>query len=357
MAVESLGVSSLDPRLHKLAADPTVFAHQIDALRERTLVLRLSRQDFAATSFLDDRILSSERQPGWLPNQVLSAAAALVPDPRPLHFIFHAGHVGSTLLTRLCEEWSGVLALREPLALRNLAELDDQRGRTDALLAPEALDELLATHVALWRRGFPDTRAVIVKATSSAARLAPALLDFAPQAAAVYLHLDADTYLTTLLAGENSWLDLRGHGPERMRRLATFVNVPLPALHSMQLGELAALTWLVERMTQEKLMTHARERILSVCFDDLLRDLPATLARVAAHFRIDVPSDVLASAANSPVLQRYSKAPEHQYSPEQRLAILQQARRDHGAAIRSGREWLDQMARADGRVAELLAAR
>jgi hypothetical protein len=53
-----------------------------------------------------------------------------------------------------------------------------------------------------------------VKATSSAARLAPAILS-RNGTRAIYLNQRAESAIATLLAGQNSPLDLRGHGPGR----------------------------------------------------------------------------------------------------------------------------------------------
>ena len=71
----------------------------------------------------------------------------------------------------------------------------------------------------LWSRGYPATRSVVVKATSSASRLAPVVLRRFVKTRAVYLHLRAEPALATLLAGSNSAIDLRGHGAERLKRL------------------------------------------------------------------------------------------------------------------------------------------
>ncbi len=64
----------------------------------------------------------------------------------------------------------------------------------------------------LWSRGYEATRAVVVKATSSAGRLAPRLLGRSPASRAVYLNLAAEPYLATLLGGANS-----ADGPARPR--------------------------------------------------------------------------------------------------------------------------------------------
>ena len=144
--------------------------------------------------------------------------------PRPLHFIFHTGHVGSTLVSRLLDETGQVLSLREPLPLRTLAEAHDVLHAPESLLGPQQFDGLLDTLLRLWRRGYAATRAVVIKATSSAARLAPVLLERSAASRAIYLNLRAEPALATLLAGANSLIDLRGHGAERLKRLTGVIG-------------------------------------------------------------------------------------------------------------------------------------
>jgi len=80
----------------------------------------------------------------WMPAASVARAMSGPRDLRRLHFIFHAGHVGSTLLSRLLDEAEGVLSLREPLPLRTIAE-NFSEPRLDLLLR-------------LWERGFANTK-------------------------------------------------------------------------------------------------------------------------------------------------------------------------------------------------------
>ena len=64
-------------------------------------------------------------------------------DERAVHFIFHTGHVGSTLVSRLLDETGDVLSLREPLPLRTLADA------MDVLTLPESLAERRAVQPAI----------------------------------------------------------------------------------------------------------------------------------------------------------------------------------------------------------------
>jgi hypothetical protein len=128
---------------------------------------------------------------------------------------------------------------------------------------------------------------------------------------AVYLNLRAEPYLATLLAGENSLADLRGHGQERYRRLLATGARPPTHLHAMSPGELAALGWLAESLTRHEMATLFPNRVLLLDFDALLADVPGQLGAVASHFGIGCERRQLEAAAASDTLRRYSKAPEY----------------------------------------------
>jgi len=330
-----------------------MLAQKLDFLQARVLFIRMSREDYAAASFLDDRILTAQTQGGWIPHA--QVAPRLANAPRlPLHYIFHAGHTGSTLVSRLLDETGLVHPLREPQTLRQLAEAGDTAGQPDSLLSEPDFDAWLNTQIALWRRGFPGAAAVILKATSSAARLGGLLMDASPESRAIHLNLAPEPYLATLLAGPNSPIDLRGMGGERIRRLTEFLGEAPGALHGLSLGELAAMTWLTERLTQARLSAAQRGRVRAFDFDALLADIPGCLSAIAAHFGLAVAPDYAARVAASPALARYSKAPTEAYSPALRAQILSQARTAHANEIRAGLAWLERLGGAHREVAAIL---
>ncbi len=302
-----------------------LYPFKLDLARSRVLRIEMDEAAFRAASFLDDRIVTPSTRGGWVSLADFEAVAP--PGPaRPLHFIFHTGHVGSTLVSRLLDITGPVLPLREPLPLRTLA----------AATGDPRFQALLALFIRHWRSGPGTTRTVIVKATSSVARIAPALLDAAADARAIYLNVRAEPYLATLLAGENSWMDLRGHAAERLQRLAAHVGAALPVPESLSPGELVAASWRAETTTQRTVLGRHPGSVLPVDFEAFLADAGGHLRAILAHF--DLPSDAatLERILGSPVLTRYSKAPEHPYDPALRTAVLDQARREHRAEIIKG---------------------
>jgi hypothetical protein len=330
----------------QLPVSPDAYPQKLDLTRGAVLVVRLDANAYRAASFLDDRILVPSTQGAWMPLARVTEAATRIADPRPLHFIFHTGHVGSTLLSRLLDETGLVLPIREPLPLRNLADANDVLGRPESLLGEAQYAELLESILRLWSRGYEWTRAVVVKATSSAGRLAAPLLAARPQSRALCLNLAAEPYLATLLAGKNSADDLRGHGPGRIRRLQARSMAEVEPLHRMSPGELAALGWLVETASQQEAIARFPARIVSLDFDAFLAAVPDCMERLLAHFGLPRDPGYLAALGQSAVLQRYSKAPELRFSPDDRRLQLRDSRRHNVEEIRRGMAWLERQARS-----------
>jgi hypothetical protein len=342
-----------DDLLPRLSRSPDAYPQKIDLASGRVLVVLFDANTYRQASFLDDRVLGPATQGAWLPlGHVAQAALARL---RPLHFIFHTGHVGSTLVSRLLDATGSVLSLREPLPLRTLADAHDQLGRPDSLLSDAQFDLLLGLFLRLWSRGYDATQGVVVKATSSAGRLAAPILTASAASRAIYINVPAEPYLATLLAGENSPTDLRGHGPERIRRLQARVATPLAPLHALSIGELAALSWLAESWSQREAIARFAGRVVAIDFEAFLANVGEGMAGILGHLGLPADERYLAQAAQSPVLARYAKAPEHAYSPSLRTEVLGNSRRDNHAEIRKGLDWLERLARSDAAAAAIVS--
>jgi hypothetical protein len=346
--------SLADELLTLLPRSADAYPQKIELIGMSVLLIRLDAAGYRSASFLDDRILGPTTRGAWLPFARVAEATRSVTRPCPVHFIFHTGHVGSTLVSRLLDETGQVLSLREPLPLRTLAEAGDVLGKADSLLSEAQFDAILGTFLRLWARGYEPVRSVVVKATSSAARLAASILARGEGSRAIYLNVGAEPYLATLLAGQNSPIDLRGHGPERMRRLRSRTAVPLAPLHALSLGELAAMSWLAESWTQRDALAQFAGTIIALDFDRFLAGVPESMGRILGH--LDLPHDAaqLAELGRSPALTRYSKAPEYAYTPEVRAEVLRESRRNNRQEIRKGLDWLERLARAEPIVAEIV---
>src|SRR5207245_89202 len=208
-------------------------AQALDPAAGMVRLVAMGREAYRAASFLDDRLLQQpiDAQIVPWPDVEDAMAGALRHDAR---WIFHIGHVGSTLVSRLLGELAGVLAIREPRLLRDLA-----------LTPAEVRSRYIAAAPKLMSRTFAAEEIACVKATSFASEIAP------------------------------EWAD----------------------------------------------------------FDAMLDDMAAQLGRISAFFGFAAEPDQLAAIAGGPLMARYSKALEHEYSPQLRRDLLAQATAAHGAEI------------------------
>jgi len=309
----------------EIAGSPVYYPHTFDAEADRVLLVRLSAADYRLSGFLDSRLLAPGMTGAWFDYAPVAVSAQRI-VPRPLHLIFHTGHVGSTLLSRLLDEVPGVLGLREPHPLQTLAGMSDQTPGAEAYLAR------LETFLRLWSRGFEATGTVVLKATSIAGRISPDIFKALPEAKAVYLNLPAESYIAANLAATSGPADLKIFEALRHILLSARLGRSLPQGGSA--GELAAIAWMVERDSLERAKAAGGRRVLLLDFEVLLADLEGNLAQVLRHFDLPPVADRL---AKSPALGRYSKAPEQLgFSPEARAERIAQARGRFAPEIEKG---------------------
>jgi hypothetical protein len=339
----------------EVIASPELHLHQLDVVQQAGLFVQMPAGAYRTASFLDGRSFSAETLAGWIPFHVVRDTVLSGPVPgTPLNFIFHMGHTGSTLLSRLLDETGAVQPLREPLVLRDLAAMHDHREDPASLVAPQDLDAWDEIMLRLWARCREGQQCAVLKATSNAARIASALMTARPFARAVYLSMARQPYLAVILAGPASLMDVRGHAQERMRRLIKILGPPDFPLHALSPGELVALSWVVEALTREHLRTAVGDRLLTLDFDHFLEDMPASMAAVLAHFGLPGGTELADRIARSPTLGQYAKAPEHAYSSQLRADVIRRSMQHNRTEIARGLALLDSLGKEHGRVAELL---
>lgn len=296
-------------------------------------LVALSPVDYEKASFLDGRLQARRLGQAKLDELARDADASGV----ACDWIFHVGHVGSTLLSRLLGTHPRVFSVREPQPLRTFAqvELDGIPWRG------EAWERRLHVLLALLSRTWRGEQRSLVKATSLVSEIAPQLLAAEPASKALLMSVRPERYLATILGGLNSRVELKAALPVRAARLDRRLGGAGWRAEQLSEGEAAALSWACE-MTS--LAPVAGARAAWIDFDRFLADPAAGIASALRqlHGRAE-PLDVARIAA-SPYLQRYSKAPEYAYGPGLRAQILDRARHEHGEEIGRGMAWLEQAA-------------
>jgi hypothetical protein len=324
-----------------LARSPELFPHSLDVRGEKIGFIRLSKNDYKRASFLDARILAPHTAMHLLTwQQVADALPANLKER--CSFIFHIGHVGSTLLARLIGAHPAAFVLREPLLLRAFAQLN-WGSAPWPIWSSGATTSRLTDTLKLFSRTFERAQIPIIKATSFVSELSASLMQRPSAPKALLMFVSPESYLATILGGPVSRQEAITLTPDRLRRLHRRIGAEVWRAETLSEGERLALGWACEMSALAQAAGAAPDRIYRVDFDKFLVN-PASLSNIFRHFAIDATAAEVHAILSGPEMRRYSKAPEYAYDTALRLAVLNEARMQHGAEIRRGLSWLERAA-------------
>ncbi|MGO9425658.1 MAG: hypothetical protein ACLQAR_13040 [Steroidobacteraceae bacterium] len=326
----------MDELAESLGRSPELFPYGLNMRDDTVEFVTLSRTDYAQASFLDGRLLTPQTIVQTIPWPKVAAAIESAQLAERCRFIFHIGHVGSTLLSRLIGAHPGAFGLREPLVLRTFAQ--------PLPLSGEDAEARLGGCLKLLSRTFDAEQCAVVKATSFVSELAAELLSRVSAPKALMMHVSPESYLATILGGPNSRQEAKALAPSRLRRLHRRIGQEAWRLESLTEGELSALGWACEMSALAQAQSAAGERALKIDFDRFLARPSSLLRDALRHLDIEASAAQVDAILAGPDIHRYSKAPEHAYDAALRLEVLNEARAIHGAEIRRGLAWLDRAA-------------
>ncbi|HEX4388145.1 MAG TPA: hypothetical protein VH109_05930 [Steroidobacteraceae bacterium] len=309
-------------------------------------LLKLDEAGYRAASFLDQRLLQGPHEALTLEPAVLTAAAAGLPVSSL--YLFHIGHVGSTLLSRLLGEDPGFLALREPALLRALA----LRPAPESSAAPTpalALD----TTLRLLARTFRREQRAVIKATSFVNEIADEILALSGAPPAVFVFAEPLAYLRGIFGGPNSRVETRALSAARLRRLVRRLGATAWPFDPRTEGEQVAMSWLCEMLTLHQAMLARRGRVLWVNFDTFLAEPLRGLEQIFDALGASAPPGELRALLDGPIMHRYAKAPEHAYDASLRRDVLAAADQEHAGEIRRAMRWLEAVTGAHAPVRSL----
>jgi len=328
----------------ELGRSPELFPFALDLPGDSVAFIRLSRSDYERASFLDARLLRPQSSSRALPWSQVAAAINAAQLSERCGFIFHIGHVGSTLLSRLIGSHTGVFSLREPLLLRTFAQLSDQPENKPRLWHDDDFDARLTGCLKLLSRSFEMHQLPLVKATSFVSELAASLLSRASKPKAVMMYVSPESYMATILGGPNSRQEAQMLAPSRLRRLHRRIGTEAWQLASLSEGEVLALSWACEMSALAQAANSGGGRVFRLNFDQFLANPATLLGAVLGHFGVEASANEVRAIVEGPEMHRYSKAPEHGYDAALRRDVLNTARATHGAEIRRGLAWLNRAA-------------
>jgi hypothetical protein len=159
-----------------------------------------------------------------------------------------------------------------------------------------------------------------VKATSFASEIAPDLVP--PNQHALFMYASPRNYIASILAGENSVEEMRLLAGKRAQRLNER-NIYIPAQNDA--GQ-AAVAWATEMSGLEAAADAMSDRrIRWVDFDAMLEDFELAIVHIGSFFRLTFDAGKMQEIVRGPLMGRYSKAIEYEYSPNLRRELIGEA--------------------------------
>jgi len=326
-------------RLATLNSSPDLLPQKLDLIGRRVLLLEVDERRYRQAPFLDDRMVDDDTKGFWVALDCLPAPGPdeSVPDPA---LIFHIGHCGSTLLSRLLPAAGPLLPVREPPPLRTLAESLRLLEQPVSRLSRTQWHTLLGRFVNLYSRGYRQHEPALIKPTSDCGNLIGPALEARSASRAVLMYQSLETYLAIMMDGADARMDIEGHAVTRLSDLHSFIGDH----ESLRLFELTppqrvVVSWLAGVTSFHLAMQSHAQQLRPLDFDRLLEDPRHVLAEVMSFLGLPVDQTRLAAAVDGPVMQTYAKAPEYRYGPTDRAARLAENRSRSGSEIEQGLRW------------------
>lgn len=298
---------------------------------EAVRLIQLDEAAYRAASFLDQRLLGAGYRQSACGLAVLSGAAGRLAAPS--HYIFHIGHVGSTLISRLLGAHQSFFALREPALLRAVSVRP----------APDGGAPSLGVVLALLGRTWRKNQRAVIKATSFVSELADPMLAAGHRPSAIFMFAHPLAYLCGIFAGPNSRADTRELASARLQRLLRRLGEGDWRPDPLSEGECVAMSWLCEMTALQQVAERFASQVLWVNFDTFLGEPFAGLQAIFQALGEKPAPRQIESLVTGPMMRQYSKAPEHAYDAALRRAVLLSAEREHAAQIRRGLQWLQRL--------------
>jgi hypothetical protein len=327
-----------------LGRSPEIFPHSLDVRNDSISFIHLDKSDFERASFLDERVLTPHTPRRSMPWTQAAATVDAAELTERCGFIFHIGHVGSTLLSRLIGAHPGMFALREPLVLRTFAQLNGEPGARPPAWRDQDFNGRLSGCLKLLSRTFDATETAVIKATSFVSEIAASLLLRPSAPKAVLMYVSPESYLATILGGPNSRQEAKMLTPSRLQRLHRRIGAEAWRAASLSEGEALALGWACEMSALAEAARTGGKRIFRLDFDDFLAAPENPLLSALGHFGIVASVADVRVILEGPDMRRYSKAPEYAYDRALRLDVLDAARTAHASEISRGLAWLHRAA-------------
>ncbi|MGA9855488.1 MAG: hypothetical protein WBR29_09460 [Gammaproteobacteria bacterium] len=333
------------PFLQGLGSNPDFLLQNFDLANRRALVVRVNESVYREASFLDDRILNPQTEGFWLPlESVLQQTGQLTPA-KP-HYIFHVGHCGSTLISRLLAELPHCLPLREPMSLLTLAVARRELGRVSSWLTTAQWNQLLQTAISSLARTYRKSDKSLIKVTSNAGNLLESLLPVSEgDSHILMMYISLESYLAVMLRTQDLRASIHAFSPVWMTDFCRLTGRTDLCLAELGDAQQITLKWLVILMLFVRAGTSSQSESQLLNFDKFLMNPLERFMQITGLFKLECDMEKARQLLDGPMMQRYSKIPTQSFNHTQRNSELRDARQKFQPEINAGLKWAETLCR------------
>ncbi|MBX7535564.1 hypothetical protein K3175_07815 [Qipengyuania sp. GH1] len=319
-----------------LLADPEWLAHRYDEKDDSFRFIRVARRDHRKATFLTDEHLARAEEYVAIPRNRIDGSLF---SRAPIHFIFHSAYCCSTLAARMFDLEGVAMGLKEPVLLNDMVGY--RRRGADV----QKLAQVLDLSLSLLARPFGHDQNVVVKPSSIANVIGPAILGMRPQARALFLYAPIEHFLASIAVKGlwgRQWARTSLIGQAKDQALShRFTTEELLELTDLQVAGLGWLSHLAifSRM-QRKL---GSDRVAFCDSATLLKNPLRTTEAFFGHLGISLEREQAEAIATGTAFTRNSKD-RLPYSADKRQTQLDRTTESNREEIEMVAEWVRKLA-------------
>ncbi|UCC13658.1 MAG: hypothetical protein JSW21_09800 [Gammaproteobacteria bacterium] len=333
-------------RLLTMLTSPALFLRDLDPLRGIATFTPMSEESYRDSAFLDNRIQrAGPRDIAIDLDDLLDLVQARPRRRRPIHYIFHIGHCGSTLLSRILGARKRFLALREPPLLMGLSRSMRALDRPGFPISRERWESLLALSLWMLSKTWQPEQTVLIKPTSQAGRLIPVLMDYTGLEKAVLLYVDLETHLPMILRPHTRRETQLFAADYAVREFSDLAPGYPDSPDQYSVAQLAVMSWLlhVRELADITSQASTAARVLPLHFEAFLRQPGDVVVEICRFFDQPVRHGELERLVSPDLLQRAAKNTDQSYGQDHRQQEIKTAQIRYRKEIEEGLAWADRV--------------
>ena|GEM_PF-385346 len=328
--------------LENIFTTPDIYFYKMDG--QNAQFAHMTAGHFQESIFLDMRIKPASEGLAQvsLPN-LMSVNQRAPMTRRPINFIFHIAHCGSTLLSRAFDRTDAALVYREPHALRQIG-VEVAQTPVYPGMAPVTKAKLAFALTMAQKRYMPN-QPVIVKANVPVNLMLPEVMAGIPGSKGLLLYLPLEAYLLSILKSEANRSWIQGLCREIGWRFCRALNLDPAMIADLSIPQATGFVWLA----QMKLFADALKAMpaLKTLNAETFFKTPApVLEALSAHFSVPLDRAYFDDLAAGDLFNRHAKDPGRVFDDEARRVELEMRKKALSGDLEEALAWTRPKARA-----------